>query len=280
MIPILLNNSIPTSIRYSVSALGSKSPKFNHTLHAKEITKLEKQWQEQYGHVLATSSGRTHGGGGAEAAEPYDDEYENDEWDFRAAADRGKGAAKRIQDVLTAHTATDRKRDLPGPHHQFYTRPLESTQSVRHISVTRPGVVRLEAMRASNGDVRVAGRDVVVVSCPTVKFEDVDGSGAPKKQECAGVMKEMKIVAEGVAPLRLKWHQEINGKRDFRTAEGLEGNPDVSDVTRKSVLHQLNSCSWSRRQTFHCHKLSLSLSHYPSRPLDGIDMLLTLWKMA
>ncbi|KAG8878600.1 hypothetical protein FRB97_002382 [Tulasnella sp. 331] len=231
LIPILMNNSIPTSIRYSVSALGSKSPKFNHTLNAKEIAKLEKQWQEQYGHVLAASSSRTHSGGELEDADPYDDEYENDEWDFgKAAASGGKGPAKRMQDVLDAQASAERARHLTQSQHQFYTRPLESTQSIRHISVTRPGVVRLEGMRASNGNVRVAGSDVVVVSCPTVRFEDVEGPEAPKKQECAGAMKEMRIVAEGVAPLRLKWHKEINGKRESRTAEGLEGNPDATNL--------------------------------------------------
>ncbi|KAG9036801.1 hypothetical protein FRB95_007899 [Tulasnella sp. JGI-2019a] len=231
LIPILMNNSHPTSIRYSVSALGSKSPKFNHTLNAKEIAKLDKQWQEEYGHVLSVTRSGTHDRATIEDADPYDDEYENDDWDIRSAlAGGGKGSPKRIQDVFNAQMSTERKRPLAPAHHRFYTQHLDATQSIRHISVSRPGVVRLEAMKASNGDVRVSGGDVVVVSCPTVRFEDVGATGALKKQECAGATKEMKIIAEGVAPLRLKWHKEINGKRDSSSVEGLEGNPDATNL--------------------------------------------------
>lgn len=227
LIPVVLNNSTPVALRYSVSALGSKSPKFNHTLNAKDIARLDKQWQDQYGHILAVSG--SHGAAGAIGdADPYDDEYENDDYDAPHLKSRGHdGSAKRIQDVLHGQAgAAEKRRHLTSQQQQFYHRHFEPTQIIRHISVTRPGVVRLEAIKASNGDIRATPGEMTVVQCPSVRFGDPE-TQAPRKQECAGVTKALNIVAEGVTPMRLKWYKEVNGKREYRTADGLEGNPEV-----------------------------------------------------
>lgn len=230
LIPVVVNNSTPLSLRYSVSALGSKSPKFNHTLGNKDIARLDKQWHDQFGHILATSGAHGGAAGAIGVADPYDDEYENDDYNVPSRNKSPGHDAKRIQDVFHGPGASDRRRHLTPQQQQFYHRHYESNQVIRHISVTRPGVVRLEAIKGTTGDVRILPGDMTVVQCPSVRFEDSE-TQAPRKQECAGVTKALKIVAEGVAPMRLKWYKEVNGKREYRTADGLEGNPEVRHST-------------------------------------------------
>lgn len=221
LIPILFNNSHPNSIAYSISALGDKSPSKTFTLQSKELTKIEQRWRDYFHDASLTKSGRLD-------SDPYDPEYENDDYNSgktdQAAKKGGRGRIMGSSDKPP-------KLPLSPLARRFYSTPLESTQSITHISVTRPGVVTLVDVKASdNSGFRISGPEVLVVACPTARFEVPKDLPAPKARECAGTEKELAIVAEGVAPLKLNWHREINGRRESFVAEGIEGNPDATNL--------------------------------------------------
>lgn len=218
LIPILFNNSHPNSIAYSISALGDKSPSKTFTLQSKELTKIEQRWRDYFHDASLTKSGRLD-------SDPYDPEYENDDYN---SGKNDQAAKKGGRGRIMGSSDKPPKLPLSPLARRFYSTPLESTQSITHISVTRPGVVSLVDVKASdNSGFRISGPEVLVVACPTARFEVPKDLPAPKARECAGTEKELAIVAEGVAPLKLNWHREINGRRESFVAEGIEGNPDV-----------------------------------------------------
>ncbi|KAG8913550.1 hypothetical protein FRC01_004485, partial [Tulasnella sp. 417] len=223
LIPVLFNNSHPHSVVYSISALGDKSPSKTFTIQSKELSKIEQRWRDYFHDASLTKPGRTD-------PDSYDPEYENDDYNFGKndqAASKKSGMGR-----LMGSSEQPPKLPLSPLARQFYSKPLESTQSITHISVTRPGVVRLVEVKASdNSGFRIGGSmEVLVVACPTARFEVPKDLPAPKPRECAGTEKELAIVAEGVAPLKLNWHREINGRRESFVAEGIEGNPDASNL--------------------------------------------------
>ncbi|KAG9019121.1 hypothetical protein FRB90_006189 [Tulasnella sp. 427] len=224
LVPVLLNNSHPSSVAYSISALGDKSPSKTFTLHSKELTKIEQRWRDYFHDASLTKPGRVD-------SDPYDDEYENDDYNLAKndQASKKKGGIGRI---MGSSEPASKKLPLSPLARRFYSTTLESTQSIMHISVTRPGVVRLVDVKASdNSGFRISGSsEVLVVACPTARFEVPKGLPAPKAKECAGAEKELAIVAEGVAPLKLTWHREIDGRRETFVAEGIEGNPDATNL--------------------------------------------------
>ncbi|KAG8930377.1 hypothetical protein FRC02_004294 [Tulasnella sp. 418] len=213
LVPILLNNSRPTTIQYSISALGKKSAKHTLTLNSREITKLDKEFREHY-HIMQVSSSSV------DDSEPYDDEYENDEYDINSH----KYQAKRIQDQTNPHAS--HRRLLSSQQQQFYQLPLQSTQSITHLRINRPGTIRLERLISDKAGVRIIPNEVMVVECPTAEFQKADIN----RKECSGVTRELFIQAKGVTPLKVKWHREINGKRENFVIEGIEGSPEVSNV--------------------------------------------------
>ncbi|KAG8897050.1 hypothetical protein FRB99_008481 [Tulasnella sp. 403] len=231
LVPILLNNSRPNFIEYSISPLGDKSPKMHHRLYSKDLVRIEKQWREYYedarsslAYHSASSDGfsknNVFGGRSSTEDEPYDEEYENDNYNKQSASAEDEKQASE-------HRAP---RRLSSQERQFYSIPLQPTQSIIHISVTRPGVVRLESMSVGNSNFRITPAEVVVVTCPSARFEVPQGSQALKRQECVGTTRELSIVAEGVAPLKLKWHKDVNGRREDFIAEGIEGNPEATNI--------------------------------------------------
>jgi len=107
----------------------------------------------------------------------------------------------------------------------YYEKQLQKTQSLAHILISKPGVIKLySAITNSQSEVRIIPSEVVVVECPTAYFEETKVL-APK--ECAGGSKDLAIKARGVAPLKLKWHKETNGKKEHFVVEGIEGAPEV-----------------------------------------------------
>ena len=120
---------------------------------------------------------------------------------------------------------------------------LQRTQSMAYISLSRPGVVRLErVVDNSNTDARLIISEAVVVPCPQVEFAEDEGS-AMESTRCAGQEREtqLKIKVQGVPPLSLRWISTVNGRRERSLVEGIEGDKkddaahkegvEISDVT-------------------------------------------------
>ena len=104
---------------------------------------------------------------------------------------------------------------------------LQQTQTLVHILLSRPGIVRLERVYdSSNVDARLVISDAVVVPCPRVEFADDDTSAAQKSIRCAGqdVDLQLKINVYGVPPLSLRWMKIINGNQELFLVEGIEAD--------------------------------------------------------
>ena len=263
LIPILLNNTGPTAIEYSISPLGSKSTKRHVKLSAKDVIKLDKQWNEYFEQVGGSSGLKLIKD---QDSEPYDEEYENDLYN---SPDRPAEPSGGLKSLLFSSHSPAVKRSLSPQERRFYSRPLQSTQAITHISVNKPGVVRLESMKSGTTDVRILMGEMVVVACPSARFEVPVGMTPPLPRECVGGAKELSIVAEGVAPLKLRWSREINGKKETFDAEGIEGNPEVSAsrLPLRTYLHVI--CNLPRLPTSPCRKTSHFLYQWPSLQLAG-----------
>lgn len=104
------------------------------------------------------------------------------------------------------------------------THNLQRTQSLVHILINRPGIVRLERVYDSfNVDARLVASQAVVVPCPRVQFAK-DEESAQDAIRCVGQKADpqLKIVVHGVPPLSLKWMRSINGNREQFLVEGIE----------------------------------------------------------
>ncbi|KAG6889998.1 hypothetical protein C0995_012958 [Termitomyces sp. Mi166 len=107
------------------------------------------------------------------------------------------------------------------------TQPLlQSTQSLVHIRVTRPGTLRLESLLdQSRVPVRISYASTVnIVPCPTVEF--IDKELAEDNVRCAGQDPDLELMIRvyGVPPLSLRWLKTINGRREHYLVEGIENN--------------------------------------------------------
>ncbi|KAI5121322.1 hypothetical protein M0805_003789 [Coniferiporia weirii] len=193
LIPVLLNNTKPSHIRYTVSHPGSDKVDYVD-LSAKEIRLIEQQRLE----VLQA----------AKSADPVDPEGNSDaDWD---------GEDEELQ------TSQDRMMGfLPA------SQELEKTQSVVYLKVTKPGTVRLERVldSATANMARIFPGEISVVPCPQAEFAHdsiVDSDGV----RCMGSKEELSVKIFGVPPLDLRWHREVNGKREHFSVERIEGVPD------------------------------------------------------
>jgi nucleoporin POM152 len=84
---------------------------------------------------------------------------------------------------------------------------LGHTQSLAHLMLTKPGIVRLErAVDATGATARLVMADTVVVPCPTVSFAPDEGA-ALEPVRCAHGRTDprLRIKVGGVPPLSLKW---------------------------------------------------------------------------
>ncbi|KAF9245820.1 hypothetical protein BU15DRAFT_85502 [Melanogaster broomeanus] len=123
--------------------------------------------------------------------------------------------------------------------------PLQKTQSLAHIRVTKPGTIRLERVLDSSG---VAARlvhplEVAVVPCPTAHYTDDSVSKPENAVRCAGDNSNVDLTIDirGVPPLSLRWSKYVNGKKESFLVEGIEdsspatrSHPGSLDVVRSS----------------------------------------------
>ncbi|PSS29620.1 hypothetical protein PHLCEN_2v2768 [Hermanssonia centrifuga] len=208
LIPVLLNNTNPTILRYTLTPLGyaedvaeqDKSRAVGKVdrvdLSAKDLKAIENSRLESLQIVRAPASSRE--------GEDFD-EYDED-------------------DDEAAHSSRSSFN-------------LQKSQVMVHIRLNKPGVLRLDrVLDSSNVDARlVYPAELPIVPCPRAAFSDASSVPPGDNTRCAspgltsgaGEDLEMKIDTFGVPPLSLRWYREINGKRESFMVEGIEGRDYV-----------------------------------------------------
>ncbi|KAI0756262.1 hypothetical protein C8Q80DRAFT_1092612 [Daedaleopsis nitida] len=194
LIPLLLNNTNPTNVKYTLTSLAysetlKSSGKIEHLeLSSKELRAIEQSRVDQLQLVRA-------------AARKDQDEYEyDDDEEDESAYNAGHG--------------------------------LQKTQYMTYIRLNKPGTLRLErVVDQSNVDARlVYPSEITVVPCPRAEFtpESADlvkdvRCATPKIVSGAGEELQLEIEIFGVPPLSLRWQREVGHKRDSFMVEGIEG---------------------------------------------------------
>lgn len=194
LIPILLNNTDPLALRYTLTPLGYSSGSRSRIdvidLSSRDLKAIE---------VSRTVVNPTRP---SQVSEEDDyDEYDDSE------EEQGQAVVKIGQ------------------------RTLQKTQSVVHVRVSKPGTVKLErVIDASHAEARLSYfSEVSVTPCPQAQFSEPRSSDEIIK--CSGEDPEFSLVIDilGVPPLSLKWQKVINGKKQQYVVEGIEGDhPHVS----------------------------------------------------
>ncbi|KAG6910514.1 hypothetical protein DXG01_009933 [Tephrocybe rancida] len=191
LVPVLLNNTSPAEVKFSLTPLGQDVPEF-FELTAKELKAIEQD------RLAASQASRPTTS--AQDSEDYD-EYDNDE--------------DTVADPRGTHTS------------------LQSTQSIAHLRISRPGTLRLVSLLDhSRIPVRIPySATATIVPCPAVQF--VDKEPAEGNVRCSGHESDLQLMIRvyGVPPLSLRWLKTINGRREHFLVEGIENN----DIPSKST---------------------------------------------
>lgn len=192
MVPVLLNNTKPSHIRYSVSLPGSDRIDYVD-LSSKELRSIEQQRLEASRQDSESIS------------QAEDSEVDWDDEDQESSTSR--------------HHATR--------HTSLYPE-LEKTQSIVYIKVTKPGIIRLDRILDSTmpNMARIFPGEVHVVSCPEAEFTN-DNVDKGKGVLCAGAKEELLVKVTGVPPLSLRWHRDINNRREYFDADRIENSSSV-----------------------------------------------------
>jgi nucleoporin POM152 len=193
LVPVLLNNTNPSGLRYSLTPLGYTEDGGHGKVEYFDLTAKDLKVIEQ---TRAEGLQLTRPSFPAKRDLDEYDEYDDDD---------------------------DEGAETSNPHSS-----LQKTQSLVHIRLTKPGTVRLERVRdASNVDARLGyPSEVTIVPCPHVEFVH-DGSREVDVR-CAGqdLDLQMMIDIHGLPPLSLRWFRAVNGKREHFLVEGIEGGHD------------------------------------------------------
>lgn len=117
---------------------------------------------------------------------------------------------------------------------------LQTTQSLVHIRLNKPGTLRLERVfDASNIDARLAyPSSVTIVPCPRVEFVDDE---LPKEDvRCSGEDSDLQLMIDiyGIPPLSLRWLKTVNGRSERFLVEGIEGRPEDGNVQGEKPSQQ------------------------------------------
>lgn len=215
LVPILLNNTTPIGIRYTLLPLGhGESQEIvgkveTYDLNAKDIRAIEQSRQESLELTRTNANKR-------DVNDPDYDEYDDgDEED-----------------------PTESPVDA-----------LQKSQTLVHVHVAKPGTLRLErVIDSADFDARLAyPLEVVIAPCPKAEFVPDDISrGDNVRCAAAGVVSGYKgstpgedvdfnLDIFGVPPLSLRWYEDINGRREYFTVEGIVGDQTrgISEVPQK-----------------------------------------------
>lgn len=198
LVPILLNNSNPTSLRYAFTPLGytdSSGDKIESvTLSSRDLKAIENAHLERLRSTKATKQEYYD-----DSIDDYDDEYPDND-----------------------------SRDTPSSPPR-----LQNTQSIVHIRLSKPGTIHLKGVSDSSGvDARISyPSEITIAPCPNAHFVDGDALTRGDNIKCAapglntlGEDKDVRLTLSifGVPPLSLKWFKEINGRREYFIVEGIE----------------------------------------------------------
>lgn len=214
LVPILLNNTAPIGIRYTLLPLGHGENQEvgkveTYDLNAKDIRAIEQSRQESLELTRTNSNKR-------DVNDPDYDEYDDDEEEYSAESPAN---------------------------------PLQKSQTLVHVRVTKPGTLHLQrVIDSADFDARLAyPLEVVVAPCPKAEFVPDDISrGDNIKCAAPGVVSNHKgstpgedvnftLEIFGVPPLSLRWHEDVNGRREYFTVEGIVGDQTrgISEVPQK-----------------------------------------------
>ncbi|KAI0828950.1 hypothetical protein BC628DRAFT_1533561 [Trametes gibbosa] len=200
LIPLLLNNTTPNGIRYSLTPLAySESSKSSGKieyleLSAKDLRAIEQSRIEHLQLVRAAATKKEH-----DEYDEYDDDDDDDDED---------------------------RTELTSPGN------LQKTQDLTYLRVTKPGTLRLDrVVDHANVDARlIYPAEVTVVPCPRAAFtpesmvhvKDVR-CATPRLASGAGEELQLEIDIYGVPPLSLRWTKEVGARRESFMVEGIEG---------------------------------------------------------
>ena len=196
LIPLLLNNTNPSSVRYTLTPLvpSEKSRGYGkveyNDLSAKDLKAIE---QGRVDHLQLVRA----------AAKQDSDEY--DEYDD-GENDEGHSSGHSLQ----------------------------KTQHLTYIRLSKPGTLNLDRVLDQSGvDARlIIPSEVTIVPCPRAEFSP-ESHATVEDVRCAppglvgGSGEELKLDIDifGVAPLSLRWRREVGNTREAFMVEGIEG-PD------------------------------------------------------
>ncbi|CAL1694099.1 unnamed protein product [Somion occarium] len=213
LIPVLLNNTNPVNIRYTLTPLGygaestdKDKPKNGVVgkidrveLSAKDLKAIEQARLETLQVAKVASAVKRN-------TEDYD-EYDDDEEEEKTTPDLSSGFS------------------------------LQKTQSMVHIRLNKPGVLRLERVMDSSGvEARlVSYTDLTIAPCPRAEFAGDGTLASGDDLRCApstlgaggGEEIPLKINVYGVPPLSLRWLKEVNGKTEPFMVEGVESDAHI-----------------------------------------------------
>ncbi|KAL0572927.1 hypothetical protein V5O48_009040 [Marasmius crinis-equi] len=189
LIPVLLNNTNPTHLTYSITPLG------RHTHSSRDIETIDLTSKD----LKAIEQARVDALKVARLATANEEEDEYDEYDDDS------------------------------PSSSDHSHPnLQKTQSIVHIKLSRPAIIRLErVIDSSNVEARlVIPSEAVVVPCPRAEF--VPEKQASDNIRCMGQDQDVQLMMDisGIPPLSLRWSRSIRGKKESFLVEGIEGESD------------------------------------------------------
>jgi nucleoporin POM152 len=204
LIPVLLNNTTPLNVRYSLLPLGYTDGEpldnvENFELNAKDLKAIEKARVESLPLVRQASFQQRD-------SDEYD-EYDDDD---------------EVAETQNAHST------------------LQKSQSLTHIRITKPGRLRLlRVLDMSNTEARILHpTEIVVAPCPHVQFVDDATPSQGHDVHCAGQNTDLELIIDihGVPPLSLRWSMSVNGRKEHFLVEGIEGGHDHREHSPHSVV--------------------------------------------
>lgn len=207
LIPILLNNTNPVNVRYTLTPLGyvESADDAERTKSPGKVERVELSAKD----LKAIEAARLEGLQVARTA-----------------------ASKRDSDDYDEYDDDDQEDEEPSDSRRSPS--LQKSQTLAHIRLNKPGRLRLErVLDASSVDARlVYPSEVTVVPCPRAEFA-LDSSTVQEHEiRCAvpglssglGGELNLEIDIYGVPPLSLRWYKEVEGRKESFMVEGIENS--------------------------------------------------------
>lgn len=284
-LPILLNNTSPKYLQYSVQPFG-ESERLYFNLTAKDLKQIvsHKGWNRQHRRLSLTH---------LDEDDSDDDEAaELEEYDFSTSGTIGQrligydGATNSDSAVGDVSTSSNQHSMISA-----YLRKsaLQKTQSIWSFNINRPGIVRIERLiDRSDNDVRIPNPDsesskIVIVPCPNAVFgsdkeahSQKRGSDPVVQTACQGDSPDKVTLSAdvfGYPPLKITY-QRANGaarsgsKKDILSIDGIapEGTVLLPHPASTSNDQQRKKSSGRSQQVLDQHALTMNAHEGHIRP--------------